>query len=289
MNTEQYFKDYVLSAGDTLNEKTHVKVYVGDAHVAGVVNGVITLYAGHLFLDSTAIINGSIKILGGKIADNLPSETAKQNIVEANLKGVDLKTSLEDLKKSTRLFLDDQSNDVVYAKVLKPIDPIPVWREPMVRFNRQEGFYLEMADLLYNLGKVGGLDFTYKIAYGFAEHRWQGAAQLRYSLFDKHPLSFYGWVYHENRHHDWWRLPDLENSLAFLINKEDYHDRYKTEGYRIGIRQRLSGWFTTKAEYISQLEWNLPLYESEHNSLRRPLSFTAADSGMVSGLKLSTE
>jgi hypothetical protein len=289
METEQHFKDYILAAGDTLDAQTHVKVYVGDAHIAGIVDGIITLYAGHLYLDSTAVINGSIKLLGGKVAESVAEESLQNNILEANLKGVDLKSTLEDLKKSTRLFIDDQSNDIVYSKVLRPVDPIPAWREPMIRFNRQEGFYLEMGDLLYNLGKVGGLDFTYKIGYAFDEHRWQGAAQLRYSVFEKHPLTGYGWVYHENRHHDCWRLPDLENSLAFLINKEDYHDRYKAEGYRLGIRQRFGGWFTAKGEYVSQLEWNLPLYESEHNNLRRPLSFGEADSGKVAGLKLSAE
>jgi len=55
------YSDYTLENGDTLKANVHIKVFVGNVNIAGVVNGDITVYGGKILIDSTAVINGKIK------------------------------------------------------------------------------------------------------------------------------------------------------------------------------------------------------------------------------------
>ncbi|HAE87632.1 TPA: hypothetical protein DCG86_06380 [Candidatus Marinimicrobia bacterium] len=86
MFVEQVYKDYELAPGDTIQPRIHVKVFVGNARISGVVQGLLTVYAGDIFIDSLAVIEGAVRSFGGEV--HCPKNfSGNGEIVSSNLKG----------------------------------------------------------------------------------------------------------------------------------------------------------------------------------------------------------
>ncbi|MEA3499935.1 MAG: polymer-forming cytoskeletal protein [Candidatus Marinimicrobia bacterium] len=283
------FDDYFLEAGDTLKANVHLKMFVGDVNIAGVVNGNITVYGGEIFLDSTSVINGNIKNIGGKIIKT-ESAIVDGDIVEAIIKGNHVKVPEFNWNQSKLNYHFGDDSHINVSHTFREVDPFSRFK-PGIDFNRQEGLYLQIGDMINEVGNIEMLDVGFKGGYSFGMKEWEAEAIVRYNFFEKNKLSLYTNLYHQTEHFDKWRTNDLDNIISYLFKKEDNYDRIFSEGYKIGVQQRFRKCLKFKFEYISQAEDTIGLYKNDTTNEYRPiaknidgLSFT---SGKLNGFRIS--
>jgi len=277
---EQIYKDYELVYGDTISNRTHVKVFVGNARVFGVVEGILTVYAGNIYVDSLAVINGAVRSLGGDV--HLPEgHKAEGQVISSNLKGSSVRDyfSKQVIKEQSVTFSDNRPGGI-----FMPADYLPTY-EPFATVNSQQGFFISFGNKLHHMGNLKNTTLYYKIGYGFSSKEAEGAVQLRIRVFNKIPVYVYGLGYHEALTQDWMNVSELENGLNYLINKQDYHTRYMAEGYRFGASIRLLNIMRLKGEYIHQNEDTLKVYH--HNTLMNNINNFTVEPGRHAGYRLS--
>ncbi len=283
------FDDYDLEAGDTLKANIHVKVFVGDVNLAGVVNGNITVYGGKIFLDSTSVITGNLKNIGGKIIKK-EAATIDGDIVETNIKGNHVKVPQFNwnYSKFNYHFGDDRHTNI--SNTFREVDPYPIF-EPGFDFNRQEGFYFQMGDVINGVGNIEMLDVGFEGGYSFGMKEWEAGAMVRYNFFEKNKLSLYTNIYHQVKHFDNWRTNDLDNIISYLFKKEDNYDRILAEGYKIGAQQKFTDFLKFKIEYVSQTEDTIGLYKNDTINEYRPIAKNNNGipfaSGKINGIRIS--
>lgn len=280
MYVEQVYKDYELAYGDTINNQTHVKVFVGNARISGVVEGILTVYAGDIHIDSLAVINGAVRSLGGDV--HLPEEHKSDGqVISSNLKGSTVRdyfSKQPDKEKSISL------KDGQPGGIFMPADFLPTY-EPFATVNSQQGFFISFGNKLHHMGNLKNTSLYYKIGYGFSSKEVEGAVQLRIKVLNKVPLYVYGLGYHETQSQDWMNMSELENGLNYLINKQDYHTRYMAEGYRFGTSVRLFNMLRLKGEYLRQSEDTLRVFH--HNTLTNSIETFTVEPGRHAGYRMS--
>ncbi|BFN36185.1 hypothetical protein [Fidelibacter multiformis] len=282
MFVEQVYKDYELAPEDTIQPKTHVKVFVGNARVSGVVQGLLTVYAGDIYVDSLAVIQGAVRSLGGEV--HYPKNySGNGKIVSSNLKGRSVRDFFWKPQENILENIELKHEKRVYS-IFMPIDPLPVY-EPFVTVNTQQGFYLMYGDIIHSMGNLERTTLLYKLGYGFSSKEAEGAVQLRINFFEKNPLHLYGLAYHEAQSQDWRNLPELDNGLAYLLLKQDYHTRYLAEGYRFGGVLRLFNHLRLKGEYVYQNEDTLAVHH--HNTISMNSVISRVDPGRNTGYRFS--
>jgi hypothetical protein len=279
---EQIYKDYELAQGDTISDKKHVKVFVGNAKIYGVVNGLLTVYAGDIYIDSLAVVNGAIRSLGGEVHHPMGHQ-GEGDVLSSNLKD----RSVRDFFWRSQSGKDDKSATHTPRRIhsiFMPADPLPSY-EPSVTVNSQQGFFINYGDIVTNMGNLTRATLTYKLGYGFSSKEAEGAVQLRLKYFEKNPLYLYGSAYHEAKTEDWQNLPEMDNGLAYLLRKQDYHHRYLAEGYRLGGILRLFSHLRLKGEYVYQNEDTMAVHH--HNTLSNGLKDFLIEPGRNTGYRLS--
>ena len=286
---KEKFDDYFLEAGDTLKANVHLKMFVGDVKIAGVVNGNITVYGGKIFLDSTSVINGEIKNIGGKIVKK-KSAIVNGDIVEASIKGNHVKVPKFNWNRSKFKYNFGDNRSLNISHTFREADPFPNY-EPEIDFNRQEGFSLQMGDVRNGVGNIEILDVGFKGGYLFGMKEWETAAMVRFNFFEKNKLSLYTNLYHQTEHFDNWRTDNLDNIISYLFKKEDNYDRILTEGYKIGLQQKFKNALKFKFEYISQKEDTIGLYKNDTEKKLRPIAKNIDGlpfiSGKLNGFRIS--
>jgi hypothetical protein len=258
----KYFGDYVLYEGDTIYADNQVRVIVGDATINGVLLGSVNVYAGDATIGPTGKVYGQLTCLAGTIRKD-PSALVEGKLVEANLRGISVQTTTRtpEQKKYKKEYRFPSINKEQEHKELI--------------YNRQEGLYLETR-IDQTLAKVARLNLF--IGYGFGMKQWRGGLRLELPLWKVNPLTPYVEIYSRTVNDDIWRYGTYENTMAFFFAKEDYHDRYKAEGYRFGFKQELGELLFLNGEFISQFEDSMKivrrwsLFRNEKSV--RPVPFT---------------
>ncbi|MCD6234584.1 MAG: hypothetical protein J7K63_06070 [Candidatus Marinimicrobia bacterium] len=282
MFTEQVYKDYELASGDTIQPNTHVKVFVGNAKISGVVQGILTVYAGDIYVDSLAVIQGAVRSLGGEV--HYPKNySGNGEIVSSNLKDRSVRDFIWKPQGNILENIELKQKKRAYS-IFMPVDPLPAY-EPFATVNTQHGFYLMYGDIIRSMGNLKRTTLLYKLGYGFSSKEAEGAVQLRIKFFEKNPLYLYGLAYHEARSQDWRTLPELDNGLSYLIAKQDYHTRYLAEGYRFGSVLRFFNQLRIKGEYVYQNEDTMTVYH--HNTISVDPAITRVDPGRNTGYRFS--
>ena len=291
----QMYSSYYLTSGDTLSKDLHVKIYVGDATIDGVLNGKLTLYAGNVILGSEAVVNGSIACYGGKVTDNSEEIVEKSNIHVANIKGKDLKSGMRSWISQARNYDENEKHTIEinlgylrdHDRIFSVYDPIPKYRST-ADFNRQDGFVVQLGKYRHNLGNLDQASLGLKLAYGFRSKRPQAALMFKKSFFrpDKR-LSTFIEGYSELQHQDGWRINQIDNFILSLIVKEDYYDRFHTEGYHAGLSQTLFGRLRLKADYVNHNESWVGLYDSTLIDKWDPIRFKNDNFGRLAGVNYS--
>ncbi len=288
------YSTYHLEEGDTLAADTHIKIYVGDAMINGVVNGKITLFGGNAELGETAVINGTLACYGGRVVRTNQDSVEDDNVRVANIQGKDVKSAMLDWISQTRNFdhsqivIDDKKgkdNDRTFPRIFAEYDPMPNYQST-ADYNRQDGFLVQLGTYRTDLGTLRRARIGIKLAYGFASKRPQGALMFSKGFFPaKNRLLFYAQGYSEMQNQDQWRINPIDNFLSSLFTKFDYYDRYKAEGSEAGVSQTLLGILKLKADYINQEEQYVDLYDSSLVRRWAPIRFQNDRFGKLIGYR----
>ncbi|MEA1987034.1 MAG: hypothetical protein U9N76_06060, partial [Candidatus Marinimicrobia bacterium] len=284
------FEDYSIAINDTLKSNVHLKIFVGDVNIAGVVYGKITVYGGDIVIDSTAVINGELKNFGGKV-DKSNNTDVQGDIVEARIKGNYAKVPKFNFDRGHKHRIhigDDKNNNISHTFSEK--HPF-IKYSPGFSFNRQEGFYLQIGDMQNGVGNLDGLDLGGTIGYAFGMKEWEANGIVRYNFMKNDNSTVYFNLYHDTKHFDNWRTADIDNFISYLFKKEDNYDRILVEGYKIGAQQIFGDFMKFKAEYISQSEDTIGLYKNDTLGTYRPIATNINglefEPGKISGYRVS--
>jgi len=215
--------DYDIPEGEIVNKD--LKIIGGDLNIAGTVNGEITIIGGDVIIQSTAEINGRLLALGGKVHKS-PHALVNGEIIEMN-----------DNKWS---FSRDESEDIVYADEEyeeipeKLFRSTPYLEDGWVRYNRQEGFFLQIN---FNISSsyIPGATIYGGVGRAFHRNKYYGVIGLEQRLINDN-IQFYAEAYSRSHTDDTGLISDKTNSLAAFFIHEDFLDWYFTEGYTGGIK-----------------------------------------------------
>ncbi len=237
-NVVKILNDYTISAGDTVNKD--LKIIGGNLTVAGIVNGEITIIGGDVELLATAVINGRLIILGGELHQS-PLATVNGRTVEFNENTWSISRESEKEKEkepeeTVETTFDTRST--AYSE------------EGWLRYNRQEGFYLQ-ANLHLQSSYIKGATLYGGIGRAFNRNKYYGVLGLE-QLFRNRQLEFYIEGYSRAATDDIWRIADGTNSLAAFLIHEDFLDWYYTEGFTGGAVFHLPKLLTIKATYTDE-------------------------------------
>jgi len=122
---------------------------------------------------------------------------------------------------------------------------------PSFRYNRVEGLYLGFrVKKEYWRRRYPGRPFLYGFAgYAFKLKEVEYRVGLEKGFFDEYRLAFGGEYHRMVDTPDRWIIPDMENSLAAFLIKEDFQDFYFREGGSGYVRQNFSRDITLSAAY----------------------------------------
>jgi len=169
----------------------------------------------------------------------------------------------------------------------------------LFRYNRVEGLFLGAS---FNQDEAYRFHASNPFLYGSAGYAFS-AEEFEYQLgfekgfFREYRLGF-GAEYHRLIDSpDCWRISELENTLAALLIREDYHDFYLREGWSVYITQNFTRDMRIKLGYHSEdydslernAKWsffggnkkfpaNPAMPAGEHKSLRGKLTFDTRNS-----------
>jgi outer membrane protein assembly factor BamA len=119
------------------------------------------------------------------------------------------------------------------------------------RYNRVEGFYLglEMKKEYWRY-RPTSMPYLYGYAgYSFAAKEFQGQIGIEKGFFDRFRLAFGGEYHRAIESPDDWVIPDMENSLAAMLIKEDFQDYYMSDGASVYLTQNLTDLIKLEVAY----------------------------------------
>ncbi len=243
------FSDYVVDTTDVVSDK--IRIAGGDLTVNGTITGKITVYGGTININSTAVIDGEIIAVGG-IVNEHPDAVINGKIVEINLReGLVYREKEGDpaIEGSTEFHIDERFPLNQKSWVHPEISPFV--------YNRNEGLLLSFNTYWDRHGK-SNLRFSINAGYRFSHKTFAGRITLEQAFFQNKNLIFFGSAFREANTDDGWRLKDSENSVATLLAKQDFIDRWDETGYEYGIGADLN-WFKLKATKASVVQDEIPV------------------------------
>lgn len=260
------FDDLVIPEGEV--RAGAVRVIGGHLTVAGRVTGRITVLGGDVDLLSTAVIEGTIATIGGRI-NRHPDAQVTGRILEVNRGKVSLSR-----EENRELFgIDDDR-----AESLDRIDNGDYWRTRRVdrhrgtggrrwdsrskqpdfevvdgvtiRYNRSEGLALYFP-FSPNTGDIPGFKVHGYAGRAFGARKWFGRLGVgEYLWRGRMGLLLEG--HSEARHDDGWRVSPTENTLGALFINSDWYDWYQAEGFGGSLVLALPNLFELKARYRNE-------------------------------------
>lgn len=226
----KFFGDYYVGAGELANE--NIRVFGGDLFVAGTVEGQIIVVGGDATLESTAVVNGRVVAIGGSV---FRKEGAVVNgeVAEANIKeGINLSRrsgSPDDDGKHTFEFEDDFDEGYEWRHT-SSAHPQTHW----FIYNRDEGFLWTPFNWRWDRGGRSSFKTSLSLGYRFGQSEAAGRLTMEKSFGENHRPAIFVSAFRDSRSDDDFRLPVDENSVAALLARQDFMDRWSEEGYEIG-------------------------------------------------------
>ncbi len=248
----KFFGDYFVDLDEVNNDK--VRIVGGDLTVHGQVDGQFTVIGGDIYIKSTAIINGKIIAIGGSVHKD---EGAQINgrIIETNLsQGLTYKDTGKDeghgVKGETDFSLKERS---WYSR--------RSWIHPKKNpfcHNRNEGLVITPFNFKWDRRSLSNLRLNLTAGWRFGQETIAGRITME-GYFLNRLLILYGSAFRESRTDDFYRLPDLENSLASILARQDFYDRWDEMGAEGGVGIDLP-WIRIKASYVSAEVDSIPVH-----------------------------
>ncbi len=256
-NVTKIFQDYTIEEDMVVNG--NLKIIGGNLNVKGMVNGEIHVLGGNIYIRDMAVINGTIIAIGGKI-EKSPAAVINGEILELNQDKFSFsRMDEEDDEISSEDEDDSESCDIVRFQPHSE----PYSEDAWVRYNRTDGFYLQLNMYITNEFVPGNILYG-GVGRSFTRNKYSGIIGIEQRMFNDH-VQAYIEKYDRSQTDDTWRMDDKLNSLAAFLIHEDFLDWYHSEGYEAGAMInlkniiRLSG--TYRDEYHSQMSteanWSL--------------------------------
>ncbi|MEE9189520.1 MAG: hypothetical protein V3U16_01970, partial [Candidatus Neomarinimicrobiota bacterium] len=134
VNETKFFGDHTIDSNTV--SINHIRIIGGSLSVYGTVSGVITVIGGDVYLYNTALVDGEIFAIGGRI-HQVQGARISGKVVETNLKeGVVYRESVDEAEVFGETYFEVESNH--YHTYHSWIHPETEW----FNYNRHEGFVL---------------------------------------------------------------------------------------------------------------------------------------------------
>ncbi len=238
----KFFGDYLIGSEQVNYDK--VRIVGGDLTISGRAEGQYTVIGGNVIIKDGAIINGRIVAIGGTVHR---SQAAQINgrIIETNLsQGLSYKETFDEsgqneLEGDTDFELKERS---WYARK-SWIHPKRQW----FAYNRNEGLLITPFNFRWDRRSLSNLRLNLSAGWRFSQDDFAGRLTVETYLINRRIILF-GSAFKEARTDDYYRLPELENSLAGILARQDFYDRWDETGYAYGVGLDLS-WIRLMASY----------------------------------------
>ena len=293
----KFFGDYIIDKNDINYDK--VRIIGGDLTVYGRIEGHFTVIGGDIYIKTGAIINGRIVAIGGTVHKEDGAEI-NGKIIETNIsKGLSYKeTNYESngLEGKTDFELKERS----WYSRRSWIHPKTSW----FIYNRNEGLLITPFNFKWDRRSLSNLRLNLSAGWRFSQETVTGRITLETYLINRRVILF-GSGFRQSQTDDFYRLPELENSLAGILGRQDFYDRWDETGFEGGLGLDLN-WIRIKATYVSAAQdsipidnglWtvfhdsrllrpNLPILDGEFESVRvtfafKPRNFDPYNSGIA--------
>lgn len=242
------FNDYTVDTSDVVHE--NIRLAGGDLTVNGTVKGRITVYGGTIYINSTAVIDGEIIAVGGVVHED-PDAVINGKIIEANLKeGIVYRDKSDEgtsIDGDSKLHLDE---------CCSPDSWVHPKKDPFI-YNRNEGLLLSFNSDWDRHGK-SSLRLNLTAGWRFEQKTYAGRLTLEQSFFSNKNLIVFAGGFRETNTDDSWRMKDWENSVAAILARQDFLDRWDETGYEYGLGADLK-WFKLIAARASVKQEEIPV------------------------------
>jgi hypothetical protein len=226
------FGDHTIPVGEVSYDR--IRIVGGNLTVDGTVMGQISVIGGDVFLHKTAVVEGEIIAIGGNIHRD-PGAVITGKVIETNLKEGLVYREYEKepkVKGQTQIELEQRS---LRARIS--------WIHPEMEvfiYNRNEGLLLTPFNFRWDRESLSSFRLSLSLGYRFAQKVPAGRVTLEKSFFLNRNLILYGSIFREARTDDYYRLPEGENSLAAVLGRQDFYDRWDEQGFETGLGIDLS-------------------------------------------------
>lgn len=274
----KFFGDYIIDKGQVNKDK--VRIVGGDLSVSGQIDGQFTVIGGDVYIKQGSIINGRIVAIGGTVHQEEGS-TINGKVIETNIsKGLSYKETFDesaDVEGDSDFELKERS---WYSK--------KSWIHPKTEwfiYNRNEGFLLTPFNYKWDRRSLSNLRLDLSAGWRFSQKTFAGRVTLETYLINRH-LILFGSGFRESRTDDFYRLPQMENSLAGILGRQDFYDRWDETGFEGGVGMDLN-WIRIKASYVAASIDSIPLDDglwslfNDSRSLRVNTPLTPSDNESV--------
>ncbi len=249
----KFFGDYYIDVNEVNTDK--VRIVGGDLTVNGQIDGQFTVIGGDVYIKPNAVVNGRIVAIGGEVHKD---EGARINgrIIETNLsQGLTYKDTHDEdssVKGKSDFSLKERS---WYAK-RSWIHPKTSW----FIYNRNEGLFITPFNYKWDRRSLSNLRLNLSAGWRFGQDEAAGRITME-GYFLNRMIILYGSAFRESRTDDFYRLPELENSLASILGRQDFYDRWDELGSEGGVGIDLP-WIRIKASYVIAEVDSIPVDEN---------------------------
>jgi hypothetical protein len=223
----KFFGDHAIDSNAISYDK--LRIVGGTLDVFGTVMGTITVIGGDAILHDSAVINGEIVAIGGKVHKK-QGVTINGKVYETNLKeGLVYRETSGDTEIQGDTYFDTDHRRYSYYGS---------WIHPdfdLFDYNRHEGFVLTPINFYRSDYLNSSVRVNMTLGYRFGQKQPHGRLTFEKLFFPQDQLVLFGSVFRESRTDDYYRLPKEENGLAALVGRQDFYDRWDEEGWSFGI------------------------------------------------------
>ncbi len=239
-------EDVVIDSGEVVHK--NITIIGGNFTVYGTVNGKVTLYGGDAYLKSGSVLNGEIATIGGNLYTD-PGATNRGKVIESNLQEglIYRETDSEDkIQGRTEFNLDRRSKRNRKSWIH------PKW--PMFQYNRNEGLVFTPFNARWDRASHSSFRVTWSL--GVRWHQgyrpdYLGRATLEKSFFTQRNILVYTSIFKESRTDDSYRLSRNENSMAGILGRQDFLDRWEEKGWELGLALDFAPFTRLKVRTVS--------------------------------------
>ncbi len=237
-NEMKFFGDYYVGIDQVSVD--NIRIFGGDLFVAGRLEGQIIVLGGDVTLESTSVVNGQVVAIGGSI---LKKEGA---IVNGRALEANIREGISYSEGARPEYSDFQAERKLHRRDKRWIHPDIHW----FTYNRNEGFLWTPLNWHWDRRGESSVRLSLSLGYRFGQRGPAGRFTLEKSFTDTRNLVLFTSVFRESRTDDGYRLPEKENSLAVLLARQDFYDRWDEEGYELGAGFSLD-WLRLRGAYRS--------------------------------------